>query len=112
MSPDRDPEELRAKIAQEREALGETAAALAERADVTGRAKESARQTVESVRGNASHVAAQAQQQGGRALEQATTWVSGVVDRARTGEDRRPLFVVGAILGALVTVLAVRTARR
>jgi len=107
-----DPDELRAKIAAEREALGETAAALAERADVVGRAKDGAHETAETVRRNATQAVAAAKEQGIRAVDTAVTWGSDVVAKARSGEDRRPLFVVGAVLGALVTVLVVRASRR
>lgn len=98
MSPD--PDELRAKIAEEREALGETAAALAARADVVGRVENTVHDTAESVRATAT-----------QAVDTATTWGSGVLDRTRSGEDRRPLFAVGAVLGALVAVAVVRAVR-
>ncbi|SDG72598.1 DUF3618 domain-containing protein [Pseudonocardia oroxyli] len=84
-----DPDELRAKIAEEREALGETAAALAARADVVGRVENTVHDTAESVRTNATQILA----------------------RARSGEDRRPLFALGAVLGALVVVVVVRAFR-
>ncbi|GAA4559034.1 DUF3618 domain-containing protein [Pseudonocardia xishanensis] len=98
---DRTPEEIRTAIAEERAALGETAAALAERADVTGRAKHAAQDTAD----RAKHAAQ-------NAVVTVRDTAAGVVARARSGEDRRPLFAVGAVIGALVTVLVVRAVRR
>jgi ElaB/YqjD/DUF883 family membrane-anchored ribosome-binding protein len=53
-----DPEALRADIRRTREELGETVQALAAKADVKARVKESAAQTRERVRQRAGHTAA------------------------------------------------------
>lgn len=106
-----DPDELRAKIAQEREALGETAAVLAARADLVGRAKDTARQTADSTRETAATAVAQAKEHGTHAMEKATTWGHDAVAKARSGEDRKPLFIIGAVAGALFSVAVARAVR-
>ncbi|GAA1829076.1 hypothetical protein GCM10009836_03620 [Pseudonocardia ailaonensis] len=106
-----DPDELRARIAEERVALGETAAALAARTDVIGRAKDGAHDAAESLRDNASQTVTQAREQSSRAVERARTWSADIIARARSGEGRKPLFVVGAMLGALVAAAALRAVR-
>lgn len=66
-----DPDELRAEIAQTRDDLGETAAALAAKLDVKGRVADSAHRATD-------HVKAQV----GRATDQVKAQVEKVTDKA------------------------------
>ena len=97
-------EELRARIAVERELLGETVAELADRVDVPARAKAETRRVVEEARVKGTEVLAQARDQGRTAVQK--------VKAIGAEQDRRPLFVVLAAIGAVVGLLVLRGRRR
>ena len=93
----RDPEEIRHEIEQTRREVGDTAAALAEKADVKAQAKTK----LEEIRGR---VEAKRRELAGRASEvtpesagQAASMVG-----ARVRENPMPLVVAGAALGGFV----------
>ena len=93
----RDPEEIRQEIEQTRREVGDTAAALAEKADVKAQAKTK----LEEIRGR---VEAKRRELAGRASEvtpesagQAASMVG-----ARVRENPMPLVVAGAALGGFV----------
>jgi hypothetical protein len=64
-------EALRADIEQTRAELGETVQALAAKADVKSRVKDSAAQTKDRVKGSAAQTAAQVRDSAGQAVERA-----------------------------------------
>jgi imidazolonepropionase-like amidohydrolase len=97
-------EELRARIAVERELLGETVAELADRVDVPARAKAETRRVVEEARVKGTEVLAQARDQGRSAVQK--------VKAIGAEPDRRPLLAVVAAIGAVVGLLVLRGRRR
>ncbi len=102
-------DELREDIEQTRAELGDTAAALAAKADVKARLKESAARTSGRIKDRAGAAAAQAADVAGRLRERA----AGAAGSERRRDVRRPLPVaaVGTTAGALVA-LGVLTRRR
>jgi hypothetical protein len=95
------PEELREEIAQTRADLGETAAALAAKADVKGRVTSAAKEKAEAVRQRATAEAVVTQEQ----LKQGD--VAGIARRPV------PMVAVAALAAAVVgVVLLIRRARR
>jgi ElaB/YqjD/DUF883 family membrane-anchored ribosome-binding protein len=97
-------EELRARIAVERELLGETVAELADRVDVPARAKAETRRVVEEARVKGTEVLAQARAQGRTAVQK--------VKAIGAEPDRWPLLAVVAAIGAVVGLLVLRGRRR
>jgi preprotein translocase subunit SecF len=99
-----DPEALRDGIRQTRAELGETLAALAAKADVGARLKESAAQTGGRLR-------QQAAQTGGRLRQQAAQTTRLV--RSRAGRNLVPAAAVAlGVVAAVVTVVVLRGRRR
>jgi imidazolonepropionase-like amidohydrolase len=97
-------EELRARIAVERELLGETVAELADRVDVPARAKAETRRVVEEARVKGTEVLAQARDQARTAVQK--------VKAIGAEPDRRPLLAVVAAIGAVMGLLVLRGRRR
>lgn len=91
-----DTDALRAEIAQTREALGDTVQALAARADVKARVRESAALTKARVRQRAAETGAQLREQASQASVEAR---------------RAPVPWVMVAAGAVATVLAVLVLR-
>lgn len=101
---ERSPEQIRAEIESTREELGDTVAALAEKADVKAQAKkkvdETKAQVKEKVTGATEDAKAKAQQFGGKA-QGATPESAGVAaDQAKQAVQENP--VPAAAVGALV----------
>jgi hypothetical protein len=106
-----DTSQIREQIAQERVQLGETVKALAEKADVKGRAQKKASESVEHVQQKAGQVAEQVEQKAAQVDERiravAPDPVVSGVRSATTMARRRPvpvatallLILAGAILG-------------
>ena len=106
-----DPEELRAEIARTRQELGETASALAAKADVKSRAKASAADASGWVKQRAAATAGQTAVLAGTVREQ----VALSSDKAREQLLRRPVpvAVIAAVTtAAAVAVFLIRRARR
>lgn len=117
-----DPEELRAEIARTRQELGETAAALAAKADVKSRAKASAADFKARVQGSAADASVRVKQRAAATAGQ-TAILAGSVreqvalssDKAREQLLRRPVpvAVIAAVTtAAAVAVFLIRRARR
>ena len=85
MSDSRTPEEIRADIEHTREELGDTAAALAQRADVKARAHEK--------------------------VEETKAKVSHKVDEAKAASPPRPALAAAAAGGVLIALVALRRRR-
>ena len=85
MSDSRTPEEIRADIEHTREELGDTAAALAQRADVKARAHEK--------------------------VEETKAKVSHKVDEAKAASPPRPALAAAAATGVLIALVALRRRR-
>ena len=106
MSPERDPETIQADIAQTRDAIGDTVAALGYKTDVKGRAEERIAETKERISGAAEDAAARAQQ----AMPDAAR---DGADKARQLVRRQPVAIaaIAVALSALVVALVVRRRR-
>lgn len=100
----RSPEVIKAEIAETREELGDTVAALAEKADVKAQAKKKATETKtdvqEKVAGATENARAKAQSFSGRAQEAAPESATAAATQARQVARDNP--VEAATIGALL----------
>jgi cobalamin biosynthesis Mg chelatase CobN len=124
----RDPEQIAADIERTREELGETAAALAAKADVKARMKDKAGQVRQQAKAKASDTADKVATAAAGTADKVATAASDATAQAtdaaaRTGAQiadtdvvqavrRRPIPVVGVALAAAVVVAAVVAIRR
>lgn len=110
-------EELQKDIERTRQQLGETVDALAQKADVPGRVKESAHEASERVKATAAEAAQKARAQTEETVAKLTDATNQAVDAlpdpvaAQVENARRHPALVGAVLAALVLLLW-RLARR
>ena len=117
MSEQRTPEEIRADIEHTREELGETAAALAEKADVKARAQERLDETKARITGKVDTAKAKVTGSAGEAKDKASeatpsAVADGVQSFARTAQAKandNPIpvvliagFAAGALIGWIV----------
>ena len=101
----RSPEEIRSDIAQTREELADTAAALAYKADVKGRAKE----RVEEIKGN---VAGRASDLKETAARKAPDSAGGAAQSVTTTVKRNPLPTAAIAAAAIGFAIGYVLARR
>jgi ElaB/YqjD/DUF883 family membrane-anchored ribosome-binding protein len=101
-------EALRAEIRQTRAELGETVQALAARADVKARVKESAAQTAAHVRESAEQAVERARESAEQAVERARESMHSAGESAR----RRPIPWLAVATGAAVIVVFLIIRRR
>jgi ElaB/YqjD/DUF883 family membrane-anchored ribosome-binding protein len=108
-APATEPEQIEAEIAQTREDLGDTVAALAGKTDVKAQAKQKADETRTAAQEKASETAAAAR----RTLQSAPERATQAGDRVRTAAQANPAAAVAAAsAGALVLLLLLRARRR
>jgi ElaB/YqjD/DUF883 family membrane-anchored ribosome-binding protein len=86
----REPEEIRADIEQTREELGETAAAVAEKADVKAQASAKAEEVTDRAAAKAKEVAPES--------------AAPTIERAQRFANEKPLVVIGVALVAAVVL--------
>lgn len=100
----RSPEEIRADIEQTREDLGDTAAALAEKADVKGQAKAKAEDIKKALGSKKEEASAKAKDMGRKAREATPESVGEGAHSAMTHAQENPVPVglVAAFLGGLM----------
>jgi ABC-type transporter Mla subunit MlaD len=118
--PATEPEQIEAEIAQTREDLGDTVAALAEKADVKAHAKQkvdetraAAKQKVEERRAAAQQKANETAAAARRTIQTAPERATQAQDRVRTAASENPAAAVAAAsAGALVVLLLLRARRR
>ena len=104
----REPDEIRADIEQTREELGDTTAAVAEKADVKGQATAK----VEEVKQQASEKAQEAKekakevtdQAAAKAREAAPESAAPAIEKAQRFANEKPLVVIGVALVAVVVL--------
>jgi hypothetical protein len=105
-----DLDALRAEIRHTRAELGQTVEALAAKADVKARLKESAEQTKARLKVSAAHTAERVKE----SAEQAVARVRGSLDEASTSAQRRPmpwLAIAGGVAAAILVALVIRRRR-
>jgi molecular chaperone GrpE (heat shock protein) len=102
-----DPEQIEGEIEQTREDLGETVAALAEKADVKKQAKQKVDETKERAQATATATADAAKQ----TFQSAPDKVSQSSDRALAVARENPAAVAGAAIGLLLLVVVLRRRR-
>jgi hypothetical protein len=112
-SPPADPDQLREEIAQTRADLGETAAALAAKADVKARAKDAAASAKADVTARAKEAAATAKH---RAAHEVALTQQQLKDGDVAAVARRPapmaLLAAVAAGAAALAIILIRRARR
>ena len=101
------PEKVEAEIAETREELGDTAAALAEKADV----KEQAKRKVEETKERAQEKVGAAAESAKQTLESAPETASQVANRTIAGARENPSAVIAAVIGGLLLVVLIRRRR-
>ena len=111
-APDGKPDldALRAEIRLTRAQLGETVEALAAKADVKARVKESAEQTAERVKESATQAAGRVRESTGQAVDR----VRGSLHDAGYSARRRPVpwLAIAGGAAALIVLLVIRRRRR
>lgn len=103
-------EALREEIRQTRAELGETVQALAAKADVKGRVKESATHTADRVRAQAAQTADKVKDSAAQAAEHAKVSAYEARDLARRSPV--PWFAVAGVAAVLAVILVIRGRRR
>lgn len=100
----RSPEEIKKDIDQTREDLGDTAAALAGKADVKGQAKAKVDEVKETAKAKKDEFTAKAKEMGSKAQDAAPDSVgSGANSAAAAAQDNPvPIALVGAFIGGVV----------
>jgi ElaB/YqjD/DUF883 family membrane-anchored ribosome-binding protein len=106
--PSQSPDRIEAEIEQSREELGETAAALAEKADVKQQAQQKVEETKEAARARVSATADAAKEK----LQTAPEAASQTMDRTVATLRENPAPAVAAIGGLLVVAVIMRRRRR
>jgi len=107
-SETREPEEIRTDIEQTREELGDTAGAVAEKADVKAQATAKVEEVKQQASGKAQEAKEKAKevtdQAAAKAKEIAPESAAPTIEKAQSFAGEKPLVVIGVALIAMVVV--------